>query len=66
MHDISEHLLVIDQSRRRDMLVKIELPHDSIWIVILNHLEVNHPHMTLPPAVFSDDVHSNGECYADA
>jgi hypothetical protein len=44
---IREHLLVIDRSRQRDLLEKVELSHDSIWIVILNHPEVNHPHMTL-------------------
>jgi hypothetical protein len=47
---VSQYLLVIDRRRRRNLLEKTELPHDSIWIVILNHSEMNHPHTTLPTA----------------
>jgi hypothetical protein len=49
--EIHEHLLIIDRNRRRDLLIKVELPHDSIWMVILNYSEVNHLHTTLPLVV---------------
>jgi hypothetical protein len=48
---ICEHLLVIDRSQRSDLLVEVESPHDYIWIVFLNHSEINHPHTTLSHAV---------------
>jgi hypothetical protein len=47
---IRQHLLVIDRRRGRNLLEKIELPYDSIWIMILSHPEVNHPHTTHSPA----------------
>jgi hypothetical protein len=36
---IHEHLLVANRSRRRDLLIQVELSHNYIWIMILNHPE---------------------------
>jgi hypothetical protein len=43
---IHEHVLVKHQNWRRNLLVQVKLTHDPIWIVIINHPEVNHPHTT--------------------
>jgi hypothetical protein len=48
---ICEYLRV---SRQRDMLVQVELTHDSIWIMILNYQEVNYPRSTHPPAIYKN------------